>query len=138
MRRQQLEGTDERAMLGRLLLNLKHVYVEREDYTRALAAVERLLMISPDDLTELRDRGFLQAHLGRAPEAIADLETYLIRTPNAPDTDSVRGRLAWLRKRLGDLMKQLAAEVDEGKLEAAQPAEYYLDYLEAHRADYDL
>lgn len=102
-RRRLLEGTDERAMLGRLLLNLKHVYVEREDYTRALTVVDRLLLISPGDSAELRDRGFLQAHLGRAPEAIADLEAYLTRAPDAPDTDSVRGRLAWLRKRLGDL-----------------------------------
>lgn len=102
-RRSLLEGTDSRSMLGRLLLNLKHVYVEREDYTRALSVVDRLLLISPGDISELRDRGFLQAHLGRAPEAIADLETYLTRSPNAPDTESVRGRLAWLRKRLGDL-----------------------------------
>jgi len=102
-RRSLLEGIDERAMLARLLLNLKHVYVEREDYELALSVVERLLLVNPGDPTEIRDRGFLQAHLGRAGRAIADLESYLAQTPNAPDTESVRGRVAWLRKRLTEL-----------------------------------
>jgi regulator of sirC expression with transglutaminase-like and TPR domain len=102
-RRSLLGGIDERAMLGRLLLNLKHVYVEREEYDLALSVVERLLLVNPGDPTEIRDRGFLQAHLGRAGRAIADLETYLARTPDAPDTESVRGRVAWLRKRLTEL-----------------------------------
>jgi len=101
-RRSVLEGTDERSMLRRLLMNLKHVHVEAEDYARALAAVERLLLINPDDPSEIRDRGFLQAHLGRAGAAIVDLETYLQNHPDAPDIDSVRGRVAWLRRRLSE------------------------------------
>lgn len=102
-RRRMLDGTDHRAMLGRLLLNLKHVFVEREEYGSALAAVERLLLLKPDDATELRDRGFLKAHLGRAGSAIVDLEAYLNRTPEAPDADSVRGRVSWLRRKLSEM-----------------------------------
>lgn len=41
-------------------------------------------------------------------------------------------------KRLGDLMKQLTAVVEGGELEAQKPAEYYLEYLEAHRSEYEL
>ena len=88
---------------GRLLLNLKHIFVEREDYASALAAVERLLLIKPGDVTELRDRGFLKAHLGRAGSAIVDLEAYLNQTPEAPDADSVRGRVSWLRRKLSEM-----------------------------------
>lgn len=98
-----LEGTDERSMLGRLLRNIKHIHVEREDYTRALATVEQLLMLRPDDPTEIRDRGFLQAHLGRPAAAIDDLEAYLTRSPRAADADSVRGRVTWLRRQLSDM-----------------------------------
>jgi regulator of sirC expression with transglutaminase-like and TPR domain len=102
-KRSMLAGTDNRSMLGRLLLNLKHIFVEREDYASALGAVERLLLIKPGDVTELRDRGFLKAHLGRAGSAIVDLEAYLNQTPEAPDADSVRGRVSWLRRKLSEM-----------------------------------
>jgi regulator of sirC expression with transglutaminase-like and TPR domain len=102
-RRELLVGTSERQMLSRLLLNLKHIHLERQDYTRALGVVERLLMLSPNDPGEIRDRGLLKAHLGRPGAAIADLETYLTRSPKAPDAESVRGRVSWLRRKLTDL-----------------------------------
>lgn len=101
-RRNLLKGTDERAMLTRMLLNLKYIHVKNEDYPRALAAVERLLLVSPDDSTEIRDRGFLHAHLGRPGAAVSDLESYLALTPGARDADSVRGRVAWLRQRISE------------------------------------
>jgi regulator of sirC expression with transglutaminase-like and TPR domain len=82
-----------------MLLNLKHVYLTSGDFERALGVVERLLLVSPDDPRELRDRGFLLAHLGRPSAAIADLESYLTRNPAAPDADSIQTRLAWLRRR---------------------------------------
>ncbi|MDH3629244.1 MAG: tetratricopeptide repeat protein [Acidobacteriota bacterium] len=101
-RRRLLHGSDNRAVLSRLLLNLKHMYVEREDFPRALGCVERLLILHPADSTEVRDRGFLLAHLGREGAAITDLETYLSSSPHAPDAESVRGRVSWLRRRLSE------------------------------------
>ena len=102
-RRDLLDGTTPRAMLTRLLLNLKRIYLAREDYTRSLAAVDRLLMISPDDAKEVRDRGFLLAHLGRPGAAVADLEAYLALAPGAPDANSVRGRVAWLVRKMSEI-----------------------------------
>lgn len=99
-RREILGGTTDRATLARLLLNLKRIYLAREDYARALAAVDRLLLVHPDDAKEIRDRGFLLAHLGRPGAAVADLEQYLALAPGAPDSDSVRGRLAWLMRKM--------------------------------------
>ena len=102
-RREMLSGSDERGMLARLLLNVKHMYVERGEYARALAAVERLLMLKPGDAKEVRDRGFLQARMGRTDAAIVDLEAYLTHSPDAPDKDSVQGRVAWLKRRQAEL-----------------------------------
>lgn len=98
-RRTVFQGTDARSTLARLLVNLKHMYVESGEYARALAAVERLLLVTPDSPKEIRDRGFLQAHLGRAGAAIVDLEAYLARWPDAPDKERIEGRVAWLRRR---------------------------------------
>lgn len=99
-RRNYLEGTSDRAVLARLLMNLKYAHLGRNDYARALSVVDRLLILTPDDSSEIRDRGFLRARLGRPGPAIADLERYLTLAPHAPDTKSVEGRLVWLRRRV--------------------------------------
>jgi regulator of sirC expression with transglutaminase-like and TPR domain len=102
-RQEQLEGVAGRAMIGRLLLNLKHLYLNKSDYRRSLTVVERLLLVSPGNTREIRDKGFLEAHLGRPAEAIADLETYIELAPKAPDVESVRGRVVWLRRKLSEI-----------------------------------
>lgn len=102
-RREILEGATGNQMLSRLLLNLKRIYLAQGTYDRALACVQRLLIVQQDDPREIRDRGLLLAHMGRPNAAIADLEHYLARVPEAPDADSVRGRLAWLVRKLTDV-----------------------------------
>ena len=102
-RRELLEGTSPREMLGRLVRNLKRIYLARKDYERALGAVERLLLVFPEEATELRDRGFLLAHLDRPGAAMTDLGTYLDLAPDARDANSVRGRIAWLRRRIPEI-----------------------------------
>jgi regulator of sirC expression with transglutaminase-like and TPR domain len=101
-RRDVFEGASPRAMVSRLLLNLKRIYLAQGDYERALSAVERLLVVSPDDAKEVRDRGLLLAHLGRNGAAVADLQSYLSRHPEAVDAESVRGRVAWILRRMSE------------------------------------
>lgn len=100
-RKDSLDTATPRAMLTRLLLNLKRIHLSQGDYIRALAVVERLLVVAPGDAKEIRDRGLLLAHLGQSGAAVQDLESYLALAPAAPDVESVRGRLAWIRKRAG-------------------------------------
>lgn len=82
-----------RDILVRMLGNLKAVYASAQLFRRALAAVERILLLAPHDLEERRDRAVLLAQLDRLPEAIADAQVYLNLAPNAPDADSVREQL---------------------------------------------
>jgi regulator of sirC expression with transglutaminase-like and TPR domain len=88
-----------RGILARMLGNLKAVYVRAGLHRRALAAVERLLLLAPSDLDERRDRGMLLAQLGLLHEAIADTQTYLNLSPDAPDADSVREQLKRMQAR---------------------------------------
>jgi regulator of sirC expression with transglutaminase-like and TPR domain len=60
------------------------------DDARALAAIERLIIVRPSALAEVRDRGMLLARTGRVDEAIVDLERYLGATPEPPDAERVR------------------------------------------------
>ena len=92
-----LRAASKREMLIRLLSNLKSVYVKVGDHARALAAVERLLMINPTAPTESRTRGVLLARMGRREEAAAQLESYLRVSPAAADAGRVRKMLRDLR-----------------------------------------
>jgi regulator of sirC expression with transglutaminase-like and TPR domain len=86
-----------RDMLVRLLTNLKGVYIRVHDHARALAAVERLLMLLPTAPLENRSRGILLARLGRREEAARQLEKYLRVAPGANDAARVEDMLRDLR-----------------------------------------
>ncbi len=96
---EHLRAVGARSILARMLGNLKAVYVQAHLFTRALAAVERILLLAPHDLEERRDRGMLLAQLGRLHEAIADTQTYLNLELDAPDADSVREQLKKMQAR---------------------------------------
>lgn len=68
-------------ILLRILRNLKNVYVQREDWVRTLACLDRILMILPDEPEELRDRGLTYYRLECFAPALADIERYLDLTP---------------------------------------------------------
>ena len=102
-KRSLLDGIDDEGILTRLLHNLKRSFIRAEDYPRALGIVRRLLLLHPDDTRELRDRGFLLAHLGRPGAAIADLEAYLETAKEPSDATAVRARLVWLQRRLSEM-----------------------------------
>jgi regulator of sirC expression with transglutaminase-like and TPR domain len=88
-----------KAILKRVLLNLKNALSQRKNYAAALAAIELQLVLDPDDPTELRDRGILFARLHRYDRAIADLEAYLERSPHASDVKQIRDTvLRYLRE----------------------------------------
>lgn len=92
-----------RTILARILGNLKAVYVQAQLFRRGLAAVERILLVAPNDLEERRDRGMLLAQLNRMNEAIADTQAYLNLSPNASDAEAVREQLKKMQIRLAML-----------------------------------
>ncbi len=86
-----------RDMLVRLLTNLKGIYLNVQDAPRALAAVERILVIHPMAQSEIRDRGTLLARMGRTEEAIEQLEWYLGTAPDASDAERIQALVDELR-----------------------------------------
>lgn len=90
MKSEFLRMADRRDILVRLLANLKSNYLNRRDDVRALAAIERILLVRPDSADDERDRGIVLTRLGREGEAAEALERYLTLVPDAPDTARVR------------------------------------------------
>ncbi|PSB02214.1 hypothetical protein C7B64_14310 [Merismopedia glauca CCAP 1448/3] len=86
-------------LLARMLTNLKVIYIQRNDLTKALGSVERILLLFPDALGELRDRGIIHTQLGNFSAATLDLETYLEQVPYGTDTAKIRQLLAEIRQK---------------------------------------
>ncbi|HEY3819347.1 MAG TPA: transglutaminase-like domain-containing protein [Polyangiaceae bacterium] len=93
----QLAAATPRAMLVRMLINLKWIYATRGDFARALLALDRIISLMPDSVPALRERGMLAAKLGINEAARADLSRLLELVPTAADAGSIRQRLEELR-----------------------------------------
>ncbi len=101
--RRLIESVDKRQMIVRLLHNLKAAYVRRGQEAEALAAVERLLMLEPHDLAQVRDCGLLLFRLQRFGPALDYLTRYLAEAVNAEDREEVQATLAAARQNLDSL-----------------------------------
>ncbi|MFH1764287.1 MAG: tetratricopeptide repeat protein [Gemmatimonadota bacterium] len=96
-----LKAASKREMLVRLLMNLKSVYLNARDHAKALSTVERILLIRPIAVGEIRDRGVILAKLGRKDEALEQLEAYLNVAPEAADSQRILGMVEKLKNGSG-------------------------------------
>jgi regulator of sirC expression with transglutaminase-like and TPR domain len=92
-----------RQILARVLANLKSAYVRREEWTKSLAIVERLLVLDGPASVFVRDRGSLRIKLGDLLRGAADWERYLTANPKAADADKVKRDLRRVRQRIASL-----------------------------------
>ncbi len=92
-----LQTATPRAVLARMLHNLKEIYRDAEDWARLLKVQQRLVVLLPDDWDERRDRGLVLAELGDNAAAADDLAVYLEHRADAPDASALAERLEELR-----------------------------------------
>ncbi len=96
-----LQVMDKKAIISRMLFNLKGIYYQREEYQKALAVVERILMLNPGTPSEIRDRGLLFMQTSLFAKALADLEYYLGNSSSPEDGNNIRGHIKTLRSIVG-------------------------------------
>jgi regulator of sirC expression with transglutaminase-like and TPR domain len=92
-----LAGCPRKAILARMLRNLKAIYVKADDYPRALRTIDLLLTLDPGSAEDRRDRGLLHAAFDCYALAAADLEAYLALAPAAPEAKAVRVKITQMR-----------------------------------------
>jgi regulator of sirC expression with transglutaminase-like and TPR domain len=97
-----IRSLGKRDMIARLLFNLKVSCLKANDDPGALSAVERLLLLHPDDPPELRDRGLLLYRMDRYRDARGSLLAYLRARPDALDREVIERHLAALEMMLSD------------------------------------
>lgn len=85
-----------RAILVRLLTNLKAIWASRGEHMRAFVAVDRIVTLVPDSARMLRERAGVALRLGITELARADLMRVLELEPQAPDVPAIAKRLSEL------------------------------------------
>lgn len=93
-----LASVDKRSFLARMLTNLKSIYLHQQNIAKALTVVEKLLLLFPSAILEIRDRGLLYYQLGQFHLAVQDLEKYLTNYPHAQDAITINRILDQIRK----------------------------------------
>lgn len=93
-----LEPATPRQIVTRVLRNLKSVYMNANKHELALDVMHRMLLVVPEAVEELRDRGLLYAQLDCFRAASGDLQNYLRRRPDAPDAMEIHGRVVELKQ----------------------------------------
>jgi regulator of sirC expression with transglutaminase-like and TPR domain len=97
-----LEPATRREIVARMLRNLKAIYLQTERWERLLGIQQRLVILLPYSIEEVRDRGFAYARLDYLRPALEDLEHYLDERPDADDAMVVESQLQELRQRTLD------------------------------------
>ena len=73
----------------RMLSNLKAIYLQTEDFRRAVRIMERLRILVPGDVMQRRDIGVSLLRAGEPGRAIDHLAAFLRDVPNAEDRETV-------------------------------------------------
>jgi regulator of sirC expression with transglutaminase-like and TPR domain len=96
---QILRGVDDRQVLLAALYELKHLFLRRQAWERALWSLDYILSLVPDRAVEVRERAQLLERMGCSEAARADYRRYLELVPNAADAQKVLDKLGRLEKR---------------------------------------
>ncbi len=91
-----LQPATPRDILTRMLRNLKEIFSSQTDWPRLKCVLDRLIVLNPDALYEIRDRGLACIEMGLNEQARDDLNIYVSQANSASDVDLIRARLASL------------------------------------------
>jgi regulator of sirC expression with transglutaminase-like and TPR domain len=87
-----------RAILFRMLNNLKLIYAQTGDWSRVVRTIDLMLITEPGASREYRDRGAAHLRAGSLRRARADFEHYLLNAIDVDDAGTVREQLALIER----------------------------------------
>lgn len=95
-----LAAVSRREILLRMLRNLKHIYLGRDEHERALCVLNRMLTVAPLSVLDLRDRARVYDALDAMRAALVDYRRYLELVPGGDEDGSIRARVVELETRV--------------------------------------
>jgi regulator of sirC expression with transglutaminase-like and TPR domain len=93
-----LRAASPRQILFRMLRNLKNIYTASSDWMRALAAMDRALLLEPRAVDTLLERAKLYEMLECFKAALEDLQAVIRIAPEHPAADALRDKIVYLMR----------------------------------------
>ena len=93
-----LRTSSSREILSRYLRNLKAIYTQQERWERLLGIQQRLAILLPDAIEEIRDRGLALAQLDYIRPAIEDMQRYIAHASDASDLEEIQAQIEQLEQ----------------------------------------
>ena len=88
-----LDRMEARAVLARMLNNLRISYIQRREWSRTLSVLRYLRQVQPDAPEHLRDLGLVYYQQGELYPAAVYLEEYLEQAPETPEAQAIQQNL---------------------------------------------
>jgi regulator of sirC expression with transglutaminase-like and TPR domain len=98
-----MQTAGKKEILLRVLRNLKAIYINNQNYQKALATLDRILLIAPDRAEEVRERGQLYERLECFGPALTDLRRYMSLNPADPEAGDLHRRIVELERMVSRL-----------------------------------
>jgi len=92
-KRSFLDSVGKRQILNRMLTNLKGIYLNRREFRKALSTIDKILLVNPDAVQEIRDRATVHYKLNNLSAALVDWARYLELQPQAADSEEIKNNL---------------------------------------------
>ncbi len=93
-----LSAVNKKEIIGRMLRNLKRIYLEMDSYPKLINILDCLVMLNPGVAEEIRDRGIIHYQMKAFKNAWADFETFLSVAPESEDAEVIQQYLQILRE----------------------------------------
>ena len=88
-----LESSSNRDIILRVLRNLRNLYMQEDDWYKALEMADCILEIEPNTTEAIKARACIYDKLECHTPALHDYQHYLLLKPNARDSHSIRNRI---------------------------------------------
>jgi regulator of sirC expression with transglutaminase-like and TPR domain len=98
-----LQTAGKKEILLRVLRNLKAIYINNQNYQKALTTLDRILLIAPDRAEEVRERGQLYERLECFRPALTDFRRYMSLNPADPEAGDLHRRIVELERMVSRL-----------------------------------
>ena len=93
-----LQPASPRDIVARMLSNLKEIYRSEKSWGKLVEVQDRLIVLQPEQWSELRDRGLAYVEMGMPDRARTDLEAYLSHADEAADAAQIKAALKDLQE----------------------------------------
>ena len=92
---------DNKDFIARMLRNLKHIYIHNQNHSSAVAMMNKLILLFPDDPIEHRDRGITNFYQNELQKSLIDLKRYAELGINYQESVNIDSIIQFLEKETG-------------------------------------